>query len=279
MESNFSKDKSFLTQQIKSKQSFLAIGLDSDITRIPKHILETKKNPISYFNKSIIDATQDLCISYKMNIAFYESQGIDGWKALEETLKHIPEELFTIADAKRGDIGNTSKQYAETFFKTYPCDSITLAPYMGSDSIGPFLEYENKWSILLALTSNQGAFDFQLIKDQDGKELYKHILSTSSKWGSTSQLMYVVGATKPEFFQSIREIIPEHFLLVPGIGAQGGSLEEVCKYGLTKDVGLIVNSSRGIIFASDGLDFAEAARASALSVQQRMVEILSTSGI
>ncbi len=279
MEFNDPKDKAFLTKQIQSKQSFLAIGLDSDITRIPKHILETKSNPISYFNKAIIDATHDLCISYKLNIAFYESQGVPGWQALEDTLKYIPNELFTIADAKRGDIGNTSKQYAETFFKTYPCDAITLAPYMGSDSIGPFLDYENKWSILLALTSNKGAFDFQLIKDEDGKELYKHILDTSSRWGSSDQLMYVVGATKPSYFKSIRDIIPDHFLLVPGIGAQGGSLEEVCQFGMNKDVGLIVNSSRGIIFASEDRDFDKAARKSALKIQQQMAKILESSGI
>ncbi len=278
MASNLSKDKQFLKKEILRKKSFLSVGLDSDIAKIPSFIREEKQNPISYFNKCIIEATEDLCISYKINIAFYESLGIMGWQALEETLKYIPEEQFIIADAKRGDIGNTSTQYAKCFFETYNFDAITLAPYMGADSIKPFLSFENKWSILLALTSNQGAFDFQFIKNEAGVELYKEVLKTSSNWGSDENMMYVVGATKPEHIGQIRKIIPNHFLLVPGVGKQGGSLSKVCEHGLNDDVGLIVNSSRSIIFASQGSDFASAARIKAQELQVEMSDIISKSG-
>lgn len=268
------KDVNYLHNFILKQASFLCVGLDSDITRIPSHLMEFE-DPVFEFNKAIIDATKDICIGYKPNIAFYESQGPQGWISLQKTLAYIPQTHFTIADAKRGDIGNTSKQYATTFFETYPFDSVTVAPYMGEDSITPFLNFENKWVVLLALTSNKGAFDFQLLKDDKNIPLYNHVLATSSKWGSIDQMMYVVGATKPEFLEDIRRIIPDHFLLVPGVGAQGGDLRAVCNYGMNDKVGLIVNSSRSIIFASEGLDFAEAARLSALKLQKEMQEILN----
>ncbi len=270
------KDYSGLYQFIKKQQSFLCVGLDSDISRIPQHIIEKEEDPIFEFNKAIIDATKDLCVAYKPNIAFYESLGPNGWHSLKKTLDYIPKSHFTIADAKRGDIGNTSIQYAKTFFESLSFDSITVAPYMGEDSIKPFLTFKDKWVILLALTSNKGSLDFQLIEDKMGVPLYKEVLKKSSQWGSVENMMYVVGATKPTFLSEIRKIIPNHFLLVPGVGAQGGSLSEVCKYGLNDKVGLLVNSSRSIIFASSGIDFAKAARSAAASIQQEMKSILDS---
>jgi len=250
-----------LVSQINLKKSFLCIGLDVDLNKIPKHLL-TEEDPIFEFNKAIIDATQHLCVAYKPNTAFYEAYGIKGWQSLEKTINYINKnypEIFTIADAKRGDIGNTSTMYAKAFFEDLAFDSVTVAPYMGKDSVEPFLNFKNKHTILLALTSNEGAFDFQT-KKTDNTELYKEVLETSKKWINSENLMYVVGATKAEYFKEIRKIIPESFLLVPGIGAQGGNLNEVCKYGLTKNIGLLVNSSRGVIYASNNKDFASAAR-------------------
>ncbi|HMI07008.1 MAG TPA: orotidine-5'-phosphate decarboxylase [Flavobacterium sp.] len=266
-----------LITQIKTKKSFLCIGLDVDLNKIPKHLLETE-DPIFEFNKAIIDATHDLAVSYKPNIAFYEAYGIKGWQSLQKTINYINEnhpEIFTIADAKRGDIGNTSFMYAKAFLEDLNCDSVTVAPYMGKDSVEPFLAFENKHAIMLALTSNEGAFDFQT-QMIDGKELYKHVLETSKSWKNSQNLMYVVGATKAEYFTEVRKIVPNSFLLVPGIGAQGGSLSEVCQYGMNENVGLLVNSSRAIIYASNGTDFAEKARAEAILVQQEMQSILES---
>ena len=260
-----------LVTQIKKKQSFLCVGLDTDLEKIPSHLL-SEEDPIFAFNKAIIDATHEFCVAYKPNIAFYEAYGLKGWKSLERTIQYLNDaypEQFTIADAKRGDIGNTSTRYARAFFEELSFDSITIAPYMGRDSVEPFLEFENKHTILLALTSNMGAFDFQT-KKVDGWELYKEVLKTSRKYRNSERLMYVVGATKAEYLRDIREIIPDSFLLVPGVGAQGGSLREVCNYGITKDVGLLVNSSRGIIYASDGKDFAQAASSKSKELQQAM---------
>ncbi|OYU81860.1 MAG: orotidine-5'-phosphate decarboxylase [Flavobacterium sp. BFFFF1] len=265
-----------LTQQIHQKKSFLCIGLDVDLGKIPKHLLETE-DPIFEFNKAIIDATHDLAVSYKPNTAFYEAYGIKGWIALEKTINYLNEnhpEIFTIADAKRGDIGNTSTMYAKAFLEDLQFDSVTVAPYMGKDSVEPFLTFENKFAIMLALTSNEGAFDFQTL-DANGAELYKQVLKTSRTWKNADRLMYVVGATKAEYFTEIRKIVPDSFLLVPGVGAQGGSLSEVCKYGMNENVGLLVNSSRGIIYASAEKDFAEKAREEALKIQQEMGAILS----
>lgn len=264
-----------LIEQIKIKNSFLCIGLDVDLTKIPPHLLELE-DPIFEFNKAIIDATHDLCVSYKPNTAFYEAYGIKGWQSLEKTIKYLNEkhpEIFTIADAKRGDIGNTSTMYAKAFFEDLNFDSVTVAPYMGKDSVEPFLAFENKHAIMLALTSNEGAFDFQT-KYVEGKELYKVVIETSKSWKNSHNLIYVVGATKAEYFTEIRKIIPDSFLLVPGVGAQGGSLQEVCKYGMSSNVGLLINSSRGIIYASNRADFAEKARAEAMNMQQEMEEIL-----
>lgn len=265
-----------LTSQIQSKKSFLCIGLDVDLTKIPQHLLQLE-DPIFEFNKAIIVATHDLAVSYKPNMAFYEAYGIKGWQSLQKTINYINEkhpEIFTIADAKRGDIGNTSTMYAKAFLEDLNFDSVTVAPYMGKDSVEPFLAFENKHAIMLALTSNEGAFDFQT-KITDGQELYKAVIETSKTWKNSENLMYVVGATKAEYFAEIRKIIPESFLLVPGVGAQGGSLAEVCRYGMSKNVGLLVNSSRGIIYASNGADFAEKAREEALKIQLEMKEILS----
>jgi orotidine-5'-phosphate decarboxylase len=267
-----------LTQQIHHKKSFLCIGLDVDLGKIPQHLLATE-DPIFEFNKAIIDATHDLAVSFKPNTAFYEAYGIKGWLSLQKTINYINEnypDIFTIADAKRGDIGNTSTMYAKAFFQDLNFDSVTVAPYMGKDSVEPFLAFDDKITILLALTSNEGAFDFQT-KSGDGKELYKQVIETSKQWKNSRNLMYVVGATKPEYFTEIRKMIPNSFLLVPGVGAQGGSLAEVCKYGMAPNVGLLVNSSRGIIYASSGTDFAEAARAEAMKMQQEMVTILAGS--
>ncbi len=260
-----------LYEQIQQKKSFLCIGLDVDLTKIPQHLLNTE-DPIFEFNKAIIDATHDLCVSYKPNTAFYEAYGLKGWLSLEKTIKYINEnypEIFTIADAKRGDIGNTSTMYAKAFLEDLNFDSVTVAPYMGKDSVEPFLAFENKHTILLALTSNQGAFDFQT-KEVEGKPMYQTVLETSKSWKNSENLMYVVGATKAEYFTEIRKIVPDSFLLVPGVGAQGGSLAEVCKYGMSANVGLLINSSRGIIYASSNENFAEAARAEALKLQSEM---------
>ncbi|MFD1095162.1 orotidine-5'-phosphate decarboxylase [Salegentibacter chungangensis] len=264
-----------LVEQIHKKKSFLCVGLDVDLERIPTYLL-SEEDPIFSFNKAIIDATHKFCVAYKPNIAFYEANGLEGWKALEKTVNYIHKEypeIFTIADAKRGDIGNTSRMYAKTFLKDLGFDSITVAPYMGKDSVEPFLEFQNRHTILLALTSNEGAFDFQTQKVGD-KELYKKVLETSKTWKNSENLMYVVGATKAEFLADIRKIIPNSFLLVPGVGAQGGKLEDVCKYGMTKDVGLLVNSSRKIIYASESSNFAEIAGAKAEVLQKQMAEEL-----
>lgn len=264
-----------LVQQIQTKKSFLCVGLDVDLNKIPEHLFNTS-DPIFEFNKAIIDATHDLCVAYKPNTAFYEAYGIKGWISLEKTIHYINDkypEIFTIADAKRGDIGNTSSMYAKAFFEDLNFDSVTVAPYMGKDSVEPFLAFEGKHTIMLALTSNEGAFDFQT-QEVNGQELYKKVIETSKNWNNAQNLMYVVGATKAEYFTEIRKIIPDSFLLVPGVGAQGGSLQEVCKYGMNDNVGLLINSSRGIIYASKGEDFAEKAREEALKLQKEMEEIL-----
>lgn len=266
-----------LIEQIKIKKSFLCVGLDVDLDKIPIHFLELE-DPIFEFNKEIIDATHDLAVAYKPNTAFFEAYGIKGWISLQKTISYINENypnVFTIADAKRGDIGNTSSMYAKAFFEDLNFDSITVAPYMGKDSVEPFLAFEDKHTIMLALTSNEGAFDFQTL-DVDGKELYKRALETSKTWKNSKNLMYVVGATKAEYFTEIRKIVPDSFLLVPGVGAQGGSLSEVCKYGMNDNVGLLINSSRGIIYASKEVDFAEKARAEALKIQQEMEAIMQS---
>jgi orotidine-5'-phosphate decarboxylase len=265
-------NKEELINQIKQKQSFLCIGLDTDIEKIPQHLLK-EEDPIFEFNKQIIDATKDLCVAYKPNIAFYESLGAKGWESLQKTVDYIPNDIFTIADAKRGDIGNTSKMYANAFFNTLNFDSITVAPYMGEDSVIPFLEFDDKWVILLALTSNKGADDFQFFNNGEEK-LFEKVLKQSQEWGNDENLMYVVGATRPEMFTEIRNLVPDNFLLVPGVGAQGGSLSEVCKYGMNKDCGLLVNSSRGIIYAGNDENFAEAAKNSALQIQKEMAILL-----
>ncbi len=264
-----------LVEQIQLKKSYLCIGLDVDLSKIPPHLLSLE-DPIFEFNKAIIDATHDLCVSYKPNMAFYEAYGLKGWQSLEKTVTYINvnyPEIFTIADAKRGDIGNTSTMYAKAFLEDLNFDSITVAPYMGKDSVEPFLAFENKHTILLALTSNEGAFDFQTM-NVNGNELYKTVIQTSLRWKNAKNLMYVVGATKAEYFQEIRKIIPNNFLLVPGVGAQGGSLQEVCKYGMNDTIGLLINSSRAIIYASSGEDFAQKAREEALKIQQEMKVLL-----
>jgi len=264
-----------LIDQIRIKKSFLCVGLDVDLNKIPKHLLELE-DPLFEFNKAIIDATHDLTVSYKPNTAFYEAYGLKGWTSLQKTINYINEnypDIFTIADAKRGDIGNTSTMYAKAFFEDLNFDSVTVAPYMGKDSVEPFLAFEDKHTIMLALTSNEGAFDFQTL-NVNGKELYKQVIETSKNWKNSQNLMYVVGATKAEYFTEIRKIIPDSFLLVPGVGAQGGSLAEVCKYGMNRNVGLLINSSRGIIYASNGTDFAEKAREEALKMQQEMETLL-----
>jgi len=265
---------------IKKKASFLCIGLDTDINKIPKHLLSFD-DPIFEFNKQIVDATHQLCVAYKPNIAFYESMGSKGWDSLEKTVEHIRKttsEVLIIADAKRGDIGNTSAMYAKTFFETYNFDAVTLAPYMGLDTVSPFLEYEGKWSVVLALTSNNSAADFQYLTDKDKNEaLYETVLKTGQKWGNTDQIMFVVGATKAESLTKVREIAPNSFLLVPGVGAQGGSLKEVAKYGMNDHCGLLVNSSRGIIYASTAEDFAEVAKQKSEELQKEMQVYLTES--
>lgn len=271
--------KSQLFEQILQKQSYLCIGLDTDIQKIPNHLLKTE-DPIFEFNKQIIDATHQYAVAYKPNIAFYEAFGAKGWESLQKTLAYIPKECFTIADAKRGDIGNTSGLYARAFFDEKSSglnfDSVTVAPYMGEDSVKPFLDFDGKWVILLALTSNVGSKDFQNLTLNNDKQLFEEVLTKSQEWGSSEQLMYVVGATKADMLQKIRSIVPDHFLLVPGVGAQGGSLEEVSKFGMNKQCGLLVNSSRAIIYASSGEDFAEKAAQEALKVQVEMQTYLAT---
>ncbi len=264
-----------LIDQIHKKKSFLSVGLDTDLAKIPTYLL-SEEDPIFTFNKEIIDATHKFAVAYKMNTAFYEAEGKKGWKSLNKTIEYLNDEypeVFTIADAKRGDIGNTSAMYAKAFLQEMSFDSVTVAPYMGKDSVEPFLAVRNKHTILLALTSNEGAFDFQTLKS-DGTEIYKKVIETSKTWKNAEMLMYVIGATKAEFLADIRKIIPDSFLLVPGIGAQGGSLEEVCKYGMNQDVGLLVNSSRHIIYASESSNFAEIAAAKAEVLQREMAELM-----
>lgn len=266
-----------LTDEIFSKGSFLCVGLDTDIKKIPEYLLGNE-DPIFDFNKAIIDATAEYCVAYKPNLAFYEAGGVKGMASFERTVKYLKEKYphhFIIADAKRGDIGNTSAMYARTFFEEYDIDSLTVAPYMGEDSVSPFLTYEGKWVILLALTSNKGSYDFQLTEDANGERLFEKVIRNSQAWGNDGNMMYVVGATQGEMFKDIRRMAPTHFLLVPGVGAQGGSLQEVCKYGMTKDCGLLVNSSRGIIYASNGTDFAEAAAMKAKEVKEEMAKELN----
>ena len=270
-----------LVNQIKTKRSFLCVGLDTDLKKVPSHILN-EEDPIFSFNKAIIDATADYCVAYKPNLAFYEAFGAKGIVSFEKTIKYLKENYpnhFIVADAKRGDIGNTSAMYARTFFEEYDVDSLTVAPYMGEDSVTPFLGYDGKWVIVLALTSNKGSHDFQLTEDKNGERLFEKVLRTSQNWGNKDNMMYVVGATQGRMFEEIRKIVPDHFLLVPGVGAQGGSLEEVCKYGMNKECGLLVNSSRGIIYASNSEDFAEKAGEKAHDLQIQMDSELKKYGI
>ncbi|HMV09887.1 MAG TPA: orotidine-5'-phosphate decarboxylase [Cyclobacteriaceae bacterium] len=266
-------NKAQLFEQIRKKNSYLCVGLDTDISKIPAH-LKNSSDPVFEFNKQIIDATHEYCIAYKPNIAFYEALGSRGWECLAKTLEYIPKDCFTIADAKRGDIGNTSSLYAKAFFEQMNFDSITVAPYMGEDSVKPFLEFKNKWVILLAHTSNSGSSDFQLIESKSGKKLYEEVILKSQQWGTPEQLMYVVGATRADKIADIRKLAPEHFFLVPGIGAQGGDLAETSKHGLNKQCGLIVNSTRAIIYASADKDFAKAAGLEAKKVSEEMSSLL-----
>lgn len=261
-----------LIEQIRTKKSYLCVGLDTDITKIPRHLLSSPE-PVFEFNKRIIDATKDYCVSYKINTAFYEALGLVGWEAMERTVDYIPSTHFTIADAKRGDIGNTSSQYAKAFFETLNFDAITVAPYMGADSVKPFLEYKDKWTILLGLTSNSGAADFELQQAGEGL-LYEKVLTTAAQWGTPDNLMYVVGATQSDWFTNIRKLTPDHFYLVPGVGAQGGSLKEISEKAMNKDVGILVNASRAIIYASNKEDFAEKAGEVAKEYQQEMATYL-----
>ena len=270
-----------LIQQIKEKHSFLCVGLDTDLKKIPQHLLK-EEDPIFAFNKAIIEATAPYCVAYKPNLAFYEAFGVKGMISFEKTIAFLKKEYphhFIVADAKRGDIGNTSAMYARTFFEEYDVDSLTVAPYMGEDSVTPFLGYDGKWVILLALTSNKGSHDFQLTADEQGERLFEKVLKTSQKWGNDENMMYVVGATQGQMFEDIRKVAPSHFLLVPGVGAQGGSLQEVCKYGMNKDCGLLVNSSRGIIYASQEESFAEVASQKAKELQQEMASELAKIGM
>ena len=273
--------KQELIRNIKTKRSFLCVGLDTDLKKVPAHLLN-EEDPIFAFNKAIIDATAAYCVAYKPNLAFYEAFGVKGLMAFEKTVRYIQEnypDQFIIADAKRGDIGNTSAMYARTFFEEYNLDSVTVAPYMGEDSVTPFLGYDGKWVILLALTSNKGSHDFQLTESTDGEKLFQKVLRKSQEWAGNDQMMYVVGATQGQAFEEIRKIVPDHFLLVPGIGAQGGSLSEVCKYGMTQDCGLLVNSSRAIIYADNTENFANAAAEAAKAVQEEMAAELDSRGI
>lgn len=271
-----------LVQQIKAKRSFLCVGLDTDINKIPEHLLDSE-DPIFAFNKAIVEATEDLCVAYKPNIAFFESYGVKGWQSLQKTCDILPENTLRIADAKRGDIGNTSKMYAQAFFDPsvsgFDFDAITIAPYMGEDSVTPFLDFKDKWAIVLALTSNQGSRDFQNFANAEGKQLFEEVIDKVNTWGTPDNLMYVVGATRGEAFLKIREHAPDHFLLVPGVGAQGGSLQDVCRYGMNDECGLLVNSTRGIIYASSGEDFADRAREEALKLQKEMEAELLRKGI
>ncbi len=270
-------NRQHIVDQIRKKGSFLCVGLDTDIKKIPQHLL-SEDDPIFAFNKAVIDATAPYCVAYKPNLAFYESLGVKGQEALEKTVKYLKEnypEQFIIADAKRGDIGNTSTLYARSFFEYLDVDAVTVAPYMGEDSVKPFLGYPGKWVILLALTSNKGSQDFQLIPDENGRRLFENVILTSQNWAAPEEMMYVVGATQGRMFEDIRALAPNHFLLVPGVGAQGGSLEEVCRYGMIADCGLLVNSSRGIIYASNGEDFAEAAGAAAKELASEMTKMLA----
>jgi orotidine-5'-phosphate decarboxylase len=262
-----------LFEQIKSKQSFLCVGLDTDINRIPEFLLK-EEDPIFEFNKRIIEATQDLCVAYKPNLAFYESLGSAGIRSLEKTLEVIPDNIFSIADAKRGDIGNTSKMYAKAFFENMGFDSITVSPYMGHDAVTPYFDYKGKWAIILGITSNPGADDLERLKLESGEEVYEKLLATASTWGNPDNTMFVVGATRPELMKKVRQIVPDHFLLVPGVGAQGGDLNSIAEYGMNDHCGLLVNSSRGIIYASNGEDFAERAREEAMKLQRQMAVLL-----
>ena len=265
--------KKELFEQIQKKSSYLCVGLDTDLHKVPKHLLQSE-DPIFEFNKAIIDATADYAVAYKPNIAFYEAHGVSGWESLRKTIDYIPDDIFIIADAKRGDIGNTSAMYARAFFEQMDCDAITVAPYMGKDSVTPFLSFEGKWVVLLALTSNDGALDFQRLELEGGEAVFEKVLQKSVRWATDEQLMYVVGATRADALAKVRELVPDHYLLVPGVGAQGGSLEEVSKYGMNNQCGLLVNSSRGIIYASQGTDFAEAARRKAMDLQIEMKSYL-----
>jgi orotidine-5'-phosphate decarboxylase len=260
--------KARLVEQIKQKKSYLCVGLDSDITKIPAHLL-TEEDPVLTFNKAIIDATRAYCVSYKINTAFYESMGVKGWQTLEDTVKYIGTTHFTIADAKRGDIGNTSDQYAKAFFEALPFDAVTVAPYMGEDSVKPFLQHPGKWAIVLGLTSNKGAQDFQFLKSNK-KPLFQNVIEKCMQYGTAENTMFVVGATKEAYFEEIRKFCPDHFFLVPGVGAQGGDLQKLSQYGMNKDCGLLVNATRSIIYASNGKDFAEKAREEALRMQKEM---------
>lgn len=274
-------DKQQLIHQIRTKRTFLCVGLDTDLRKIPQHLL-ADEDPIFAFNKAIVDATAPYCVAYKPNLAFYESAGLKGWEAFEKTVRYIKQqypEHFIIADAKRGDIGNTSAMYARTFFEELDIDSLTVAPYMGEDSVKPFLQYPGKWVIVLALTSNPGSHDFQLVADAEGMPLFERVLRRSGEWADDGQMMYVVGATQGKMFERIREIVPNHFLLVPGVGAQGGSLEEVCRYGMTDCCGLLVNSSRGIIYADSTVNFADVAAEKARELQGQMATELEKRGI
>lgn len=263
-----------LYEQIRIKSSFLCVGLDTDPAKIPAHLSGTEG--LLEFNKSIIDATQDLCVSYKLNLAFYESLGAAGWELVSETLKYIPEDILVIADAKRGDIGNTSEMYAKTFFETYDFDAVTVAPYMGSDSVTPFLGFEDKWVIVLGLTSNSGSKDFQFTKSSEGTPLYETVIQTAASWSTEENMMFVVGATHPQELERIRQIIPNHFLLIPGVGAQGGDLEAIAKYGMNDHCGMLVNSSRGIIYAGKDESFKDDVRAAAIDIQSQMATILAS---
>ncbi len=265
-------NRASLVNAIKAKKSVLCVGLDTDMNKIPKHLLE-EDDPVFAFNKAIIDATKDYTVAYKLNTAFYEAQGLKGWESMAKTLDYIPNDIFTIADAKRGDIGNTAKQYAKTFFETYPFDSVTVAPYMGADSVQPFMEFDGKWAIVLGLTSNKGSTDFQL--QQSGDELlYEKVLKTVASWGSDENTMFVIGATRKEQLQHVRSLLPKHFFLVPGVGAQGGDVATVCSNAMNDDAGILINVSRGVIYVSDGTDFADKAGAAAADYQQQMATYL-----
>lgn len=265
-------NRAALIQAIRNKKSVLCVGLDTDLNKIPEHLL-TEADPVFAFNKAIIDATKDYTVAYKLNTAFYEAQGIKGWESMQKTLEYIPKDIFTIADAKRGDIGNTAEQYAKTFFHTYPFDSVTVAPYMGEDSVQPFMKFEGKWAIVLGLTSNKGSADFQL--QPSGDELvYEKVLKTVASWGSPENTMFVIGATRQEQLQHVRALLPEHFFLVPGVGAQGGDVPTVCSNAMNKDAGILINVSRGVIYVSKGTDFAEKAKEAAADYQQQMAAYL-----